>query len=324
MTSRPLDSAEQELLAGADQALISLELNSKHIAKAVRTYVVCKVAELDHRQRYDQHLRYNLENELTSRAEDTYLWVSLVCKRLEAIYPEEALKTIQDLPPGLNAFYSRVFDQLHQGDKTIGRRCMRLLKVMTLAYRPLSLLEIESVTGFPDQQVAIDRLVDRCASFLRVRGTYVDFVHQSARDYLSGNNKHLPPDFYDKYGHSDITLNCVAYLLDRLKVNLLDLPRPDSTRESVKKLKDEGKTMKLASLGYAATFWTQHLKLAEDTLSIQNAFFRPGKISQLLHIKFLEWLECLSLLDQLSGAIEAFQVLSKILSSVADVSKGCV
>ena len=52
LTSRPLDSAERELLAGADQVLVSLELNSEHIAKAVKTYIACKTDELDRRQSY--------------------------------------------------------------------------------------------------------------------------------------------------------------------------------------------------------------------------------------------------------------------------------
>ena len=37
LTSRPLDSAERELLAGSDQVLVSLELNSRHVAEAVKT-----------------------------------------------------------------------------------------------------------------------------------------------------------------------------------------------------------------------------------------------------------------------------------------------
>lgn len=38
LTSRPLDSAEQKLLVGADQVLVSLELNSDHVAEAVKLY----------------------------------------------------------------------------------------------------------------------------------------------------------------------------------------------------------------------------------------------------------------------------------------------
>lgn len=316
LTSRPLDSAEQELLVGADQVLVSLELNSKYVAEAVKTYIACKTDELTRRQKYGPKLRQDIESELQSRAEETYLWVALVCQRLEGVHRDQALEEIQKLPPGLPAFYRRIFDQLCCGESIIVERCLRLLKVIMLAYRPLDVAEIRSVTGFSDEEIANEGLIDRCASFIKMQGTRIEFVHKSAGDYLAGKGEHSLPNFYNKYGHSDMTLSCVTCLQDELKVNLVDLPRPNSTRESVKGLKDEGKSTALTSIGYAATFWAQHLKLAERTLRIQNALSGPGEISQFLRTKLLEWLECLSLLDQLLGAVEAFQ----ILSGIADVS----
>ncbi|KAL8637402.1 MAG: hypothetical protein Q9228_005321 [Teloschistes exilis] len=247
LMSRPLGSAEQELLAGADQVLVSLELNSNHVAKAVETYIARKVDELAHRQRYGLKLRQEVKTELTNRAEETYLWVSLACKRLEGVHRDQALEMIQKLPPGLPAFYRQIFNQLHYGESEIVESCLRLLKVMMLAYRPLDVKEVCSVAGFSDRDMAVDGLVDRCASFIKMRGTRIYFVHQSARDYLAGKGEHSLPNFYDKYGHSDVTLSCVNYLRDRLKTNLVDLPRPGSTRDLVKELKDEGKSAVLAS-----------------------------------------------------------------------------
>ncbi|KAL8670544.1 MAG: hypothetical protein Q9168_004923 [Polycauliona sp. 1 TL-2023] len=71
----------------------------------------------------------------------------------------------------------------------------------------------------------------------------------------------------------------------------------------------------LASMGCAASFWVQYLKLAGRTLRIQNALAEQGEVSQYLHTKVLEWLECLSLLDKLPGALEASEVLSKAADS---------
>ena len=110
LTSRPLDSAEQKLLVGADQVLVSLKLNSDHVAEAVKTYIARKVDELDRDQSYRPSLRQEMENELRNRAEETYLWVSLACRRLEDVPRDQALKEIQKLPPGLPAFYQRIFN----------------------------------------------------------------------------------------------------------------------------------------------------------------------------------------------------------------------
>ena len=55
--------------------------------------------------------------------------------------------------------------------------CLRLLKVIMLAYRPLDVREVCSVTGFSDREVAVNGLVDRYASFIKMRGTRIEFIH---------------------------------------------------------------------------------------------------------------------------------------------------
>jgi len=99
------------------------------------------------------------------------LWVSLVCERLESVHRDKALITIQDLPPGLHPLYHRVFNQLSKGELTVVKECMRLLKVMMLSYRPLNIEEVGSVTGLSDEWVNIKALIDRCASFIKIRDT---------------------------------------------------------------------------------------------------------------------------------------------------------
>ena len=321
LTSRPLDSAEQELLAGSDQVRVSLELNSRHVSEAVKTYISYKVAELDRRCYYGSALRQDIEQALRQKAEDTFLWVSLVCKGLEDVHRDKALSIIQDLPPGLHPYYHRMFSQLSSGQSTVVKGCIRLLKVMMLAYRPLNLEELGSVTGLSDGEVSIEVLVDRCASFVKMRGTNTEFVHESAREYLAGKDGQPILDSYDQYGHAEVVLNCLTYLSERLKINLVDLPRPDFTRERLKELKDEKKDLYLASLDYAATFWVQHLHDARRNALVGDALVgdvltEQGEIGTFLRTKLLEWLECLSLLDRLPIAIHALG----ILTDAADVS----
>lgn len=312
LTSRPLDSAERELLAGSDQVLVSLELNSKHISEAVKTYINYKVTELDRRSTYGPTLRQKIHTELTNKAEDTFLWVSLVCRRLESVHREKALTTVQDLPPGLDDLYQQAMKQLSKGELAVVKGCMRLLKVMMLAYRPMSKAELLSVSGLSNGLVPVEALVDRCASFVKMRGdTGIEFNHQSARDYLAGQNGQLGLEAEQDYGHGEITLSCLSYLSQQLKPNIVDLPRPNSTRQSMKT------NQLLTSLAYAATFWVRHLNDAKQTMPIHNALAENGEVSKFLSKKSLEWLECLSLLDKLSTAIEASTTLA---ITAADVS----
>jgi hypothetical protein len=316
LTSRPLDSAERELLAGSDQVRVSLELNAQHISQGVRTYISYKVAELDRRWGHGLVLQQEIERELGRRAEDTFLWVSLVCKRLENVRRDQALATIQDLPPGLNAFYHQMLVQLCDGETSLVERCVQLLQVMMLAYRPLNMHEVSSVTGIPDDPRYIEGLIDRSASFVKMRGMYVEFVHQSTRDYLAGRHGRSLLDFYDQNGHGEIAVRCLAHMSQRLKVNLLDLPRLDVTRETMNK----GESELLTSLNYAATFWFQHVDMAKDHPVVQDALAEDGKLGMFLRTSFLEWLECLSLLDQLPQAVEALKTLSDILAVTIYVS----
>ena len=60
LTSRPLDSAEQELLAGSEQMCVSLELSSPQVSDAVTAYITSKAGELDRRHGYGQTLRQEI------------------------------------------------------------------------------------------------------------------------------------------------------------------------------------------------------------------------------------------------------------------------
>jgi hypothetical protein len=99
-----------------------------------------------------------------------------------------------------------------------------------------------------------------------------------------------------------------------LKVNLLDLPRPDATRETVKEMMEEGENGLLARLDYAAAIWFRHVDVAQDDPAVQGALAEDGILGRFLRTRCLEWLECLSLLDQLPRAVEALKTLSNVMA----------
>jgi hypothetical protein len=313
LTSRPFDSAGRELLAASDQVMVSLELNSEHVAKAVKSYIAHKAAELNHRHNYGLALCQVLEAELTDKAEDTYLWVSLVCRRLESVDRADVLVMIKELSPGLTPFYHRIFDKLREGEPAVVDACMRLLKVMLTVYRPLREEEVSSATGLLMEDIAIELLVDRCASFVRKRGVNIEFVHQSARDYLA-QEAQMALSSYESWGHGEIALSCLRYLSRQLKINLVNLPRPDSERGPRKRLLDVVEKGPLDSVDYAATFWVEHLADAGPTTLIGDALGNQGEVIAFLRDKLLEWFECLSLLDQLPRAIKALKILADTTS----------
>jgi hypothetical protein len=307
LTSRPLDSAEQKLLTGRDQIGLTLELNSEHVARGVQAYIAAKVLELDRLRYYGKTLRLRLNAELTLKAEATFLWVSLVCKVLEDIPAEDALATVTDTPKGLLPLYQRAFQQLHGSREA--EACKHVLKVLMLAYRPLHVSELGGLTNNTDGEEAVWRLVDQCSSFVRSRKNSVEFVHQSARDYLGGKDGQSPLDSSTPYGHCELAMSCLSHLNLRLKVNLLDLPRPDSTWTFSGMSADSKAQQLLKSLDYAATFWTQHLQSAPKCQELKDVFTGAGAVPDFLQNNFLEWLECLALLGRLRVSVEGLKVL---------------
>jgi hypothetical protein len=317
LTSRPLDSAEQKLLTGRDQIGLSLELNSEHVARGVQAYIAAKVLELDRGKHYGEALRVRLNAELTLKAEDTFLWVSLVCEVLEGIPAKDTLTTVNDTPKGLIKLYQRAFRQLSGSREH--EACKHILQVLMLAYRPLHVSELGGLTN-TDGEEAVRRLVDQCSSFVRSRKDNVEFVHQSARDYLGGKDGQSPLDSSAPYGHSELAISCLSHLSRRLKVNLLDLPRPDSTWTLFNMSADSKAQQLLQSLDYTATFWIQHLEGARLGQAHQGVFAKGGFLSEFLHSRFLEWLECLALLGRLQVSVNGIKVL-KTISARIEVSQ---
>ncbi|KAJ5337057.1 G-protein beta WD- 40 repeats containing protein [Penicillium brevicompactum] len=181
-----------------------------------------------------------------------------------------------------------------------------------LVYRPLKLEEIRSVTGLTDQEDAIELLVDQCASFIKLHENKIEFVHKSARDFLAG--KYAQSVFFsgEHFGPDEIALGCLSYLSERLTANLVELTRPDSTPKSLKGLKDERDNVLLARVDYAATFWVQHLEDTKKPLVPQTNLALIDTVIIFLQTKFLEWLECVSLLGKLPQTMEALKTLANL------------
>ncbi|KAJ5908034.1 G-protein beta WD- 40 repeats containing protein [Penicillium taxi] len=312
LTSRPLESADKVLLARNDQVQINLEQHPKQVSEAVEAYVASKTRELSLLQEYGQPLERKIQEELIKKAEGTFLWVGLVCEILESVCLDEALAEIEKLPPTLDKIYDRILQELSKSKRRDVQKHMRLLTAMMLAYRPLKVEEVNSVTGLTDTEDDINAMVDRCASIIKKQDNHIEFVHQSARDYLAGDSGKSILGTYGTYGHGEVVQGCLSYLSDKLTVNLLQLTQPDSTRDCLKAFKDKKREILLASVDYAAIFWVQHLVDAKNPALEQEALAEEGAVSTFLQTKLLEWVECLSLLKMLPRAVGALKQLSKI------------
>ncbi|KAG8532994.1 uncharacterized protein KY384_001776 [Bacidia gigantensis] len=318
LTSRPLDSAEQELLAGSDQVPLSLELNSGALAQVVQIYIERKVVDLDRRHHYGPALCRKLQDQLQLKAERTFLWVSLVCKRLEDLPREQALSAIQNSPAGLQHFYDRMIAEINKGNPSDIKLSLRLLKVILLAFRPLNVLEIGGITGISENDMPVQRLIDRCGSFIKLNGTFIEVIHQSVRDYLTKPSAQALLDSYEEFGYGAMALNCLAHATKQLRPNLVGLETPGSV------FTPEGEEWNnlahvkypvLLSLNYAGPLWAKHLESAGPSRLAEDAVKDGGMVDNFLRSKLLEWLESLTLLLQLPYALDTLKAVQAIIKA---------
>ncbi|KAF3010002.1 hypothetical protein E8E13_011392 [Curvularia kusanoi] len=332
VTSRPFDIATRELLGPPDQVAISLDEKSEQLAGLVRVYIAKKTSDLDRLKQYPSGLREQVEKILAAKAEGTYLWVSLVCKRLENVRKNAGvLAAIETLPPGLKPFYQRILYELCRKDSDdesvadveddlaleedpdIVEENVRFLKTVLTVYHPVKQDEILSAIGLQIDDKRMGRLVERCASFITKQGDSIGFVHESAREFLMQEGQ-ATLSSYERWEHIEIALSCVSCLSEELKVNLGNLPRYDSGG-STKRLQDVMGKKRSAKIRYAATFWARHLADAIPNALVLEALGDRGKVTSFLDCKLLEWFECLSLLNRLPHAVEALSLLVRLIKA---------
>lgn len=81
----------------------SLELNAEAISATVGSYIEYKVAELAYEKRYTEAIRTSVLTHLRANANDTFLWVALVCQELSEMETTDrgVMEILNSFPAGL-------------------------------------------------------------------------------------------------------------------------------------------------------------------------------------------------------------------------------
>ncbi|KAL7803474.1 hypothetical protein V8C44DRAFT_353120 [Trichoderma aethiopicum] len=318
VSSRNWQNITSKMEALGSEAQLSLELNAESVAKAVQIYINSKVRQLSETQRYDKGREDMIRDYLSANADGTFLWVALVCQNLESIPAWKALATVKAIPPGLEPFYGRMVESIRSSNEA--EICKRILTVVTVAHRPLTLQELIALAetpGEPYERVqAIRDLIGQCGSFLTIREEVVYFVHQSAKDFLSGmmTKQELSPGMNDTRLYlvtrsMELMSQCLKrdiYQLSELGIHIdeAEAPAPDP----------------LAAVGYSCVFWLDHfadLNGREDceTLSDEAQDTLVCQIQAFIGNNYLYWLEALSLLKKMPEGVVAMRKLHEFFKT---------
>jgi hypothetical protein len=86
VSSRNWPVIEEQLEQAGHKVRLSLELNAESVSVAVGVFIEHKVSQLAQQKKYDKQTRDAVLERLTSHANDTFLWVALVCQDLEQYF----------------------------------------------------------------------------------------------------------------------------------------------------------------------------------------------------------------------------------------------
>jgi hypothetical protein len=303
VSSRNWPDIEAQLERAGHKVSLSLELNAKSVAAAVDMFIRQKVNQLAQEKQYKAETRHAVLQHLTSNANDTFLWVALVCQDLKRTEKWNVLKKLASFPPGLDSLYERMMDQISDSDNA--EICLQVLASTSILYRPVTIPELvvlaEQLADFVDDLESVRKIVSFCRSFLTLREDTVYFVHQSAKEFLfaKGLDKVFPHGTED--AHRVIFSKSLAILSRTLHRDMYRLKALGSPIKNVK----SPNTDPLAVSRYPCVYWIDHLYDSIPKFSANNDHDLQviGVVDEFLRKKYLYWLEGLSLCKSLERGV---------------------
>ncbi|KAL0937160.1 Vegetative incompatibility protein HET-E-1-like protein 15 [Colletotrichum truncatum] len=316
VSSRNLPEIEEKFRSVPHKVEISLEQSHVSVAAAVHSYIQYKMEHLAQSKRYTPEIRNAIEQYLLSNADNTFLWVALVCQELMHVRAWSARERVKSFPRGLNSLYNRMIAHVRESDDA--NFCMQILAVATVAYRPISLVEMYHIVDFPEDfpqdQELLEELIQFCGSFLTLRESVVYFVHHSAKEFLQ---KEAASDVYPAGItdiHNSIFLKSIQVISSILKRNIYRIEDPGLRVDQIRRPDPDP----LASLRYSCIHCIDHLYDAIPKNHMIRYFQERNEIGHFFTARYLLWLEAISLLGSVSEVVLSLSKLSARLQTISN------
>ncbi|KAF2836483.1 hypothetical protein M501DRAFT_920690, partial [Patellaria atrata CBS 101060] len=229
ITSRPTARAVQVIEESAvDLIRLKFEDSQDLIARDINLVVKQRVELLVKRGGCPLNFRPQLEELLVSKAENTFLWVSLVLSSFEKrrVLTPSDLQNLGQLPSDLQSLYKSFLQAIPKGDRKLASD---ILHIIIVSARPLNAWEIcimlnegsldslELKTAGPHMTTESIKIL--LNPLVQVRDSQILLIHHSIKEFLL-NMKDDPQDTLSHQFHVDftrqsalITRSCIYYLL---------------------------------------------------------------------------------------------------------------
>jgi hypothetical protein len=316
VSSRNWPSIEDRLERAGQNVGLCLELNSDSVSTAVGIFIQRKTLQLAQLKKYDEKTRVAVQQYLVSNANDTFLWVALVCQNLVTISRRKTLARLNAFPPGLDSLYQRMIEQIYNTEEA--DLCKQILASIVIVYRPITLKELTSVVemleDMSDDLHSLREIIGLCGSFLTIREGIIYFVHQSAKDFLLSNvfDGIFPSGIGE--AHYVIFSRSLQVMSKTLRRDIYHLHALGYPIEQVKTPDPDP----LATSRYSCIHWVDHLcdwNLSSGTdsrVDLQDG----GAVNNFIREKYLYWLEAVSLCRNMSDGVISLAKLEALIQVI--------
>ncbi|KAF1957123.1 HET-domain-containing protein [Byssothecium circinans] len=320
VSSRNWPDIEERLEGAGYKVRLCLELNAESVSTAVSIFIQHKVRQLAQQKKYDDKTRDAVLSHLSLHANDTFLWVALVCQNLKKIPRWKAVAKLNAFPPGLDSLYKRMIEQIYNLEDA--NLCKRILASIAIVYRPITLKEltslVEMLNDMANDLESIREIIGLCGSFLTLREGTIYFVHQSAKDFLFANafNEVFPSG--RKEAHYAIFSRSLQVMSRTLRRDMYSLGTLGYPAERVKQPDPDP----LAASRYSCIYWVDHLCDQNSRSSIDHSVDLQdgGAVHSFIRKKYLYWLEALSLCKSMSEGLVSITKLEALIQGEANAS----
>ena len=266
--------------------------------------------------------------ELVKKAEHLFQWASVACHYItdpprglnsqhciqRLLHPTDSKKAARPL----DAVYTTVLEKFDMDDEDVRNNFRSVMGQILGAFEPLSIDALDmlcglSVFGGVDSKTSVCDIVKEMGSLLSnvspSSSSLVAPVHTSFRDFLVDSNR--SGKFYVDLdiAHGQLAYATLRTMQTMLHFNICEIETSHCLNNEVPDLDNRIKAFIPSALSYACRFWADHLGHVSD---FDVELF--SCLRDLMEVKFLFWLEVLSIRGEMPIATTALLSLETWLS----------
>ncbi|KAF9784561.1 hypothetical protein BJ322DRAFT_1141600, partial [Thelephora terrestris] len=298
----------------------------------IRLFLKHELSKLAQRRQLERWPSDEHVNVLCNRAAGFFVYAVATVKFLNSDIhlPENQLDAILNLPEStvaegktrfnpnstLDSLYTSILEAaIREECPDVDSKVRTTIGAVVLVVNPLPPHAIAELMHLNSGEVIL--FLNEFQSLLTIGENFnqpVKPFHKSFPDFITDPSRCTNRRFYisPEHLHCEIATNCLGMMNDGLEQNLLSLPEYAFNSE-VKDLQSRIDNRVSSALQYACRSWHNHLTAFRKDNSDVTSYLR-----RFLEENFLAWLEVLSVLGDLRGAVVG---LEKLMSWLEEVSQ---